>query len=275
MIFVWFNTIANFLGSIFLAPVAWMPGWLSLLLVSAICGVLTLLVFKHTSNQPAIRHTRRQIQANLLALSLYKDSIRVSLQAQGRILFNAGRLLVLSLVPMLVMLLPTCLLLGQLALWYQARPLQVGEEAVVTVQLSKTAARELKELQFTPGDCVTVTVGPVRVVTKQMVCWNIKAVEPGLHQLVFTASDQQFGKELAVGDTLMPVSLQRPDASFADVLLHPRETPFAADSPVQSIEIAYPDRTSWIAGSDTWLISWFVLTMLFGLAARPLLKVDL
>jgi len=36
---------------------------------------------------------------------------------------------------MLVMIVPMSLLLGQLSLWYQSRPLRVGEEAVVTCSL--------------------------------------------------------------------------------------------------------------------------------------------
>ena len=37
---------------------------------------------------------------------------------------------------MLVMVVPVILILGQLSLWYQARPLRVGEEAVVTLKLN-------------------------------------------------------------------------------------------------------------------------------------------
>ena len=49
---------------------------------------------------------------------------------------GAFRLFVLALVPMLVMIVPVLLLLGQLSLWYQPRPLRVGEEAVVALKLS-------------------------------------------------------------------------------------------------------------------------------------------
>ncbi|MBL8848184.1 MAG: hypothetical protein JNG89_00790, partial [Planctomycetaceae bacterium] len=129
------NTAAGMLAKVAFAPIAWLPGWLSATLVGVVTGILMLWAFKHTSNQAAILRTRNQIKANLLALSLFKDSMAVSLRAQGRILLNAGRLLALSLVPMLIMFVPMCLLLGQLAVWYQARPLPVGSEAVVTAQL--------------------------------------------------------------------------------------------------------------------------------------------
>ena len=98
----WLNAAANVLGRSVLSPIGMLPGWLSATLVSAITGVLLLIVFKYTSNQRAIKRVRDGIKADLLALKLFKESASVALQAQGRIMLNAGKLLLLSIVPMLV-----------------------------------------------------------------------------------------------------------------------------------------------------------------------------
>jgi hypothetical protein len=58
-------------------------------------------------------------------------------------------------------------------------------------------------------------------------------------------------------------------------MLHPREEPFARDSPVQSIEVTYPDRSSWTTGTDWWMAYWFVASMVAAFAARPFLNVNL
>src|SRR5437660_7334437 len=113
------NGAANALGRFLLAPIGVLPGWLSATIVSAATGVLLLVVFKHTSNQRGIKGVRDDINAHLLALKLVKDSTSVCLRAQGRILLGALRLFVLAVVPMLIMAVPVCLILGQLALWYQ------------------------------------------------------------------------------------------------------------------------------------------------------------
>ncbi len=272
---VWLNQIAGAIAQVLLAPITWLPGWLSATAIAAVTGIVMLLVFKHTSNQVAIKRTRNQIKANLLALSLFKDDLRVGLRVQCALLLEAGRLLALSLVPMLVMLVPMCLILGQLALWYQARPLTVGEEAVVTVRLADDDKQILPEIRLAPGVPVEITVGPVRVPGKNMVCWKIQTREPGLHQLVFQAGDKRFTKELAVGQGYMPVSLERPSGSMSAILLHPREAPFAADSAVQSIDVAYPDRSSWTTGTDWWMVYWFVASLTAAFAARPFLNVNL
>src|SRR5262249_43974527 len=131
---VWLNAVSNALGGVVLAPIGLLPGWLSATLVAAGSGLLLLLAFKYTSNQRAIRAVRSDIKAHLLALKLFRESPWVTLRAQGRILWGAVRSLALTVVPLLLLALPVCLLLGQLALWYQVRPLRVGEEAVITVK---------------------------------------------------------------------------------------------------------------------------------------------
>jgi hypothetical protein len=269
---VWLNAIANAFASVVLAPLALLPGWLSATLVAAVTGVLMLVAFKYTSNQRAIKRARAAIKANLLALSLFKDSTAVSLRSQGRILMGAGALLLLAIVPMLVMLVPMCLVLGQLALWYQARPLHVGEEAVVTLKL---ADAKPDAARLAANDAYDISVGPVRVPSDRMICWNVQARQPGLHRLTFDVGSQHVEKELAVGDGFMPVSQERPAWSWEEALMHPKEAPFAPDSPVQGIEIEYPSRPGWTCGSGTWVIYWFLASMVAAFLAKPFLKVHL
>lgn len=270
---VWLNRLAGALAGVLLAPVAWAPGWLSVTAIAVVTGILMLLAFKYTSDQAEIHRTRNRIRSSLLALSLFKDDLRVGLRCQLELLQGALRLLTLSLVPMLIMLVPMCLLLGQLSLWYQARPLRVGEDAVVTVHLATHHADADVQLQETSG--FEIAAGPVRVPQERMVCWNIVAKEAGRSDLPFAVGGQTFTKQLSVGNGYLPTSLKRPGWSWADALVYPQEEPLPADSPIASIEVDFPERSSWIAGSRSWLIYWFAMSMLSGLAARPLLDVKL
>jgi hypothetical protein len=270
---VWLNAAANAAGGILLAPTGWLPGWLSATLAAVATGVLMLVVFKYTSHQRAIRAVRNDIKANLLALRLFKDSPLVALRAQGSVLVGAGRLLVLALVPMLVMLVPVCLILGQLGLWYQARPLHIGEETVLTLRLNGEVDAPWPEVYVQPAAALEVTVGPVRVQSKREICWNVKARENGYHRLVFQVGGQAVGKEFAVGDGFMRVSAQRPGWSWEDVLRHPAEAPFGPDAPVRAIEVDYPSRPSWTSGTDWWVGYWFVVSMVAALCFRRALNV--
>lgn len=272
---IWLNALANWLARLVFSPIAWFPGWFSATLIAVMTGFVMLIVFKYTSNQPAIGRTRSRIKAHLLSLSLFNENLCVLFRAQFRICYEAVRLMTLSLVPMIIMLLPMCLLLGQLSLWYQARPLLVGEPAIVTVQLTEDDISAVRHVRLIPSLAAKKVSGPVRVPPKTLVCWKIQAEQPGQHELQFEIDGQTFEKELAVGDSIMPVSLNRPAWNWTEALLHPRERPFAVDSPVQSIDVAYPERVSWTSGSKSWLIFWFLVSLLSALAARPLLNVNL
>jgi hypothetical protein len=270
---VWLNAAANALG-VALAPLAVLPGWLSATLVAAASGVLLLVVFKYTSHQRAIKAVRNDIQANLLALKLFKDSVPVTLRAQGRILVGAVWLLVLAVGPMLVMVVPVSLLWGQLALWYESRPLKVGEEAVVSLQLGGDTDGRWPEVKLRPTDAVETTVGPVRVRSQRAVYWNIKARAAGYQRLVFEVDGQTADKDLAVGDGFMRVSTQRPGWVWWQALLNPAEQPFAADSRVRGIEIDYPARAGWTCGSGRWMYYWFAVSLVAALCFRRLLNVN-
>ncbi len=269
------NRLANGLGAILFAPIGWLPGWLSAGLIGAVTGVLMLVVFKYTSNQQAIKRTRDQIRANLLALSLFRANLPVSLFCQWRLVGGALKLLCHSLVPMIVMTPPMLLLLAQMALWYQARPLLIGEESVVTVRFRSGASEAISSFQLVPSEATSVVTGPVRVPSKDIVCWNITPKTNGLHAMTFAVGSQSFEKELVVGAGYRPASLKRPSSDWSEVLLHPRESPFGADSTVQSIEVTYPERDSFIMGTNNWIVYWFLVSMIAAFAAKPFLNVNL
>jgi hypothetical protein len=269
----WLSAAANVVGRILLAPVSVVPGWLSATVIAAVTGVLLLAVFKYTSHQRAIKRVRNAIDADLFALRLFKDSARVALGAQGRILRGAGRLFVLALVPMVVMVVPVILILGQVALWYQARPLRPGEESVITLKLNGDDRAQWPTVELTPTSALDVAAGPVRVRSQREVCWRVTARQPGAHRLIFNVDGRDCAKELAVGDGFMRVSSKRPGWDWSEIMLNPAEEPFRRDSAVRSIAIDYPTRSSWTSGTDSWVIYWFIASMVAALCCRRALGV--
>jgi len=298
---VWLNAAADAVGCRLLAPIAWTPAWLSTTVVGAVTGVVMLVIFKYTSNQRAIKRVRDGISADLLAVKLFKDSPAVALGAQGRLLLGAGRLLLLALIPMAVMIVPVTLLLGQLSLWYEKRPLAVGAEAVVTVRLGGPADAPYPKVSLQAPDGVEDLAGPIRVRTDagRELWWNVQAKAPGYHRLTFLVDGQPVEKELAAGDGFMRVSPTRPGWSWFDALLHPSEQPFGRNSAVQGIEIDYAGRDSlpgadeswptclyswpmrgagWLRdriGVPGWMIYWFAVSLVVGLCFSRVLKVNI
>jgi len=271
----WLNTGMNAMFGPLRGPMQALPAWLSLVVVSALLGVLMLVLFKYTSPQKAIGRVRDRIKANLLAMKLFKDSVSAVLKAQGRVFAAAIMLLACSLPPVLVMILPFCLVLGQLGIWYEYRPLEVNEEAIVEMQLSGTGNNPLPPVALEQAGVVRIVVGPVRVPSEQRVYWKIQAMKPGTHELRFKVGDSLVGKRITVGSGLMPVSMKRPSLNIGDVILYPAEKPFAPSSPVQSIAISYPERSGMLTGSGNWVITLFIVSMLAALAVKPIFNVKL
>ena len=56
---VWLNALAGAVATVVLSPLASLPDWVFATLVAALTGVAMLLVFKHTSDQLAIRRAAR------------------------------------------------------------------------------------------------------------------------------------------------------------------------------------------------------------------------
>jgi hypothetical protein len=174
---------------------------------------------------------------------------------------------------MLVMILPVSLLLAQMGLWYQSRPLLPGEETVVTIRLNSNIETPWPNVNIGPTTAVDMTSGPVRILSKKEICWKIRALEDGYHHLIFQVGQQQIDKELAVGDSFMRLSPERPGWQWSDILVYPVEKPFGFDSVVQSISIDYPERLSRTSGTDWWLGYFFVASLVFALLFKPFLKV--
>jgi uncharacterized membrane protein (DUF106 family) len=275
----WINVVVNAVADVVLAPVGEMPGWLSNTIISAVTGILLLVVFKYTSNQRAIGRVRDDIKANMLALKLFKDELSVTFRSQGRVILGGFRLLRHAIRPLLVMMVPVSLELGQMGLWYQQRPLRPpeearpGEESLITMKLAGSPEDPMPRVRIVSIPGAEVTIGSVHIRSKREVCWAIRARKSGRHHIVFEVDSQRIEKELVVGEGFMRLSAVRPPWDWTAILLHPLEKPFAVDSPVQSISIDYPSRESWTSGTDWWLVYFFVASLVSALIFKPLLQV--
>jgi len=269
------NIICNTLGAVLLAPLAHIPGWLSNTIISAVMGVVLLVLFKYTSNQKAIGRVRDGVKADMLALKLFKDELPVTFASQGRLFLGAFKLLFYSLCPLAVMILPVVFVLAQMGAWYQLRPLAPGEKTVVTMQLNGSASDDLPPVEIVGLEGAAVTVGPVRIPAQREISWEIEAQKPVRTQIVFAVHDQQVEKDLVIGDGFCRLSPLRPGWKWSDILLFPLEKPFHNDDTVHSISITYPERDSLTCGTDWWVIYFFVVSLICALIFKPFLNVRL
>jgi hypothetical protein len=258
-------------------PLGFIGPGLAIVVVSFLTGLLMLAVFRWTSNQTGIRKAKTQIKAHLLEIRLYKDNLRQSLKAQGRVLAANVRYIAHALRPMLVMIVPVMLILFQLNLRFGVRALTPGESVLLKVRFTDTTKPEEMDvrLQVPPG--VVLETPPIQIAETREIDWRLSAESSGRYPLLFRSGGTEFSFPLVVGpDRLAKVPNVKPGRLVLDQAAHPGDAPVPKGTPVASVEIAYPSQKLRFLGLNIhWLVAFFGLSIIFGFAFKGVMKVEI
>jgi len=271
------NSILRPLFDALLFPFRELHPLVGLTLISLVAAIGMLYAFKLTSDQEKLEEVKRRIHAGLFEIRLFNDNFRAIMRAQFDILRHNLRYLRLSLVPLLWVIVPLVLIVAQLQFHYGYRGLEPGEEVLLEVKLeSEGYARPQVELEVPEG--LRVAAGPVWAPPLQELTWRIAAEAEGDYELTFELDGETQTKTVRVTDKTVRISPIRPSRAFFDQLLFPAEAPMPADSAIHSIELAYPPANAGIEGWEsewTWMIIFFVLSLVFAFALRKPLGVTI
>lgn len=251
------------------------PAW-ALVIISALTGVAMLFIWRYTSNQDAIEDVRRQISAHLLASRLFKDDLSVTFRAQRQIIWQALRLLGHSIRPMLIMTVPFVLIMVQIGLRYEFRPMPVNEVTRVKVTMKNPEkARGLGDRLKLPDGVIAAKNDPCRAMAIGTIDWRLTPKRSGYFMLAFGSGEDIIELPIAAGDDFLRISKLRGGAFF-DRLLYSAEPSIPEKSAFASIEVFYPSRATPILGVDVhWLISLLILSIVFALLFKPFMKVHI
>ncbi len=263
------NQAFNVMVDACLWPVQGLGATWQIALLALPATIIALLVFRFVSNQDGIRAQKDKIKAYLLELLLYKDDLRVTLAAQGRIISHSLRYMGHALVPMAVMLLPFILIMVQVESRFAFQGLEPGAAAIITVAVDQQQQRVGNtdyRLVLPPG--LSVESPAVRIAATGEVAWRIRADAPGDYTASITAGERMLEKHIMVGErqTRLSASVYRSD-DFR-TLGYPAEPALPADQPVTGINVEYPRARGEFAGlsSASWLLLLF--SIIFGFLLR-------
>jgi hypothetical protein len=271
------NAVLTFLFGLFYEPLKWLGPFWSMVALSWLAGLFMVWVFGKVSNQRAIERTRDRLSAELIGLRLFKDDLRVFFGIQRQVLVWTFKYLRHSLGPMLILMVPTMLILIQLNYHYGARPLRVGEQALVKAKFrdAQGLARSTDVSLSTPTHLKVETAG-VRIQDLNEVAWRVRGVSPGRFDLTVSDGAQAVTKKAAVGGRMEGVSTMRTGEHWLTGLLYPGEPPIPKQSALESIEIVYPELPIEILGKHVnWLILFLILSLGFGYAFKGMLGVKI
>ena len=272
-----FNAALSGLFDLLFAPFRGMSPWIPMAVVSLLTGFLMLLIYRAVSNQRGILRVKNQIKAHLLELRLFKNDLGVSLRAQGRILAANLKYIGYAFKPLLVMIVPVMLILIQLNDWFGSRPLAVGESALVKARLAEGYSPVETGLRLEAPDGIVLETDPLRIEEDREVDWRIRAVTPGVHELVLRWGDRSAVKTVVVdGGRLARVSTARVRTNAWREISHPGEKSLPGGGPVTTFEVRYPERRLNLFGKGVhWLVAYFVLSLVLGFAFKGVFKVTI
>ncbi len=260
------NRLLNAGGDLILHPWLSHSPWPSLIAGSVGAAAAMVLLFSLTSNQALLRRRRNQLFARTLELLLFRHDARVSLTACGRILKANAAYLGTFLKPTAVALIPMCLILIQLAAWFEFRPLRTGESAILTVKLDQDVSVLDSPAELRLADSLVADGAPVRIPRTNEICWRIlvKSEAEAWAEIRYGSAVER--KDIAAGPQLTKISSQRVSPGIWQELLHPVELPLSADGPMERIEVTFPERILRAGDFEVhWLAASFIIIMVAGL----------
>jgi uncharacterized membrane protein (DUF106 family) len=271
-----FNTVLRRIFDAAFSVFRDMNSWVAMTALSLLTALLMLLVYRLTSNQQRIRAVKDKIIAHLLEMRLYKDSLRITFRALGKILWYNLKYLAHSARPMLVMIVPLVLAIIHIDQWFGYESLNPDEAALVKVRLKEgyEPSHEIVSAEPSPGFIIETSA--LRIDKEREVDWRLRAAEPGSWDLIVMVNNQAVTKQIVVGGrSLSRISPAKVARDWIDQLLNPGEAAISETSAVKMIEIGYPARRMTVFGWRLhWLIVYLVLSIVFGFALKGWFKVE-
>jgi len=270
------NAILGAVFDAFFAPFASLGPWPGMIAISAVTGILMLLIFKKTSNQEGIKKAKNLIKARLLEIRLYQNDTGRSFKALGAILGANFRYMAYALKPMLVMIVPVLLVLAQINLRYGAASLPPGGQAVVKLILASGTGALETPISLEAESGLTVETPPLRIAEEGEVDWRIRADAPGRRLLIFDIGGTTVEKIVSVGQSQPAKVPTLRSRTFLDLVLYPGEKPLPKNGPAASIAVIHPpQRLPLFGGGVHWLVAYFVLSLAAGFALKGVFKVEI
>ncbi len=256
-----------------LKPFAALPPAAGLYAVSFVTGILFLKLFGLCSNQARIKAAKSKIQAHILEIVLFRNHLGLSLKAAVKALATNFLYLRYALVPFLVLMVPAILILAQLYLRYEHRPLKVGDETWVTVKVADNQAMD--RLTLAASDGLEVILPPLVLKAKHEASWRVKALEPGKKQLTVQSDDKTYGMDMYVGESVPLLSSGRFKSWFKS-LLYSADKNLGKESTLEEIFVKYPKVNYSLLGYQVhWMLIFLVVSLAAGFLFKGVLKVEI
>ena len=265
------------LTSWIMAPFEKTSPWVGIFVFSLLTAVAALLAYKFCSNQRVLKRRKGAAVGRLLEIRLYQDDLLGIFGTLGRLGGATSLYLFESFKPVAILLIPVLLLLFQLSCWYQFRPFDVQEGALVKVEFEDGKAIDPAELRLESSAGISIETDLFQSRDGREALWRIRGHAPDPEGWVELASREEIlRKSVSVAPAeLTPISQRRLRDGLFGRLMYPKERGIPKTSTVQSIKLSYANATLYMGSREiNWIVALFILSIAFGLLLQKPFRVE-
>jgi hypothetical protein len=221
-----------------------------------------------------MRRIKNRIQAHVLEVRLFPDQLSVVLRAYIRVLRFTFAYLAYALKPLLILVLPMVILMGQLDLRFSRTPLLPGDSCILKSTLREPLTLGSSSLQLPAG--LALTAPPVNIPVLREVDWRIRADGYGDFSPAVVIAGQAFTKQVVVSNTIARLPAERARASALEWLLDPGEKALPKNGPLRALEVNYAPRSIALGPFATeWWVFFLVVSLVSGLILKIVLRIEI
>ena len=277
----------NFTNQIFdwlWLPLKHTPCYLDIVFLSAISALLFMVLFKKTSNQKKVKSIKNKILANILQIRFYKDDPLLILRSILCVLRYNLIYLRYVLAPLLVIIVPVLLITMQINDRYGYAPLEKNKAFIVRLdlardQLKDPIALQLDRIHIRPSASIMIDAPPLHDKHQGSVFWRARLVSgtnDSRPHLELGFGNEIVGKRILAGKTKERFSPVKAKWTAPYGLMQNAEGFLSSSGPIRAVYVS-TERASY---PFLWwrvdpVVFYFILTLIFGLFFKPLLKVQI
>ncbi|MCP4152452.1 MAG: hypothetical protein GY757_32235 [bacterium] len=263
-----------------LYPFGFIPPFWGILFLSIVMAFVVLYIYKYLSSPSAVKDTKDQIKAHILAIRLYRDFWKIIVSSFFKSLFYTFKYFILNFGPVLLIIPILFPAFMQMDIRYGMEPFKVGDEIVIKAAFSQNPNEmeiELMENEYYKTKMPPVFINAYREYTKdgkreggpvQEVNWKVEALKEGNVALQVKIGGKVFEKSLVIGDFSGALSNKKYSSSQAGHFIYPAE-PLADAQGLEYFYIQYPGKEITFAGITThWILFNLILVLIVVLAFK-------
>lgn len=234
---------------------------IAIVIISVIFGLVTTLVYKFASNQKKIKELKdKQKDLQKKIKQIPKTEPEKIMKLNSEMMKISGPMMKETFKPTLWTLIPSLLMLTWMATNLAFAPINAGTTFNVTAEFNEGVTGNISMI-IEPEGIEYLNGATQQISYEDNAVWNLKSIKQGTYNLIIKFRDTEVNKELLITDKWDYIE---PELSVKEQGLKSIVVEHKTIRPFNGVPII---------GGLNWLWSYIILTMIFTIVLRKLMKI--